>query len=144
MNKLKNKKILIPIVVIILILIIIAVFFLLKPKEENYEEKLKGYMEEMGREFYEELYYPKIENGDDSKRKEMLREYEEVGFKITLESLTRYETEQNKDKVGAFINPDTKKECDKKSSIVTINPKSPFGSKDYEISVVLVCGFDAN
>lgn len=122
---------------VLLIITISAVIILILRANNRVKEEttLKLYLEEMGREFYEQKYQPYTEET-------VLSKFTEVGIKFDLRSLSRINPEQNAKKIESFVNSKTKEECDKDESMVIIYPQSPYGEKDYRVEVVLVCGFD--
>lgn len=124
--------------IIIIALIILLVLFL---SGDSKEASLKKYMEEMGTAFYEELYYEQIGKNDEERAK-FLKNFADIGIKINLDGLSRYKTEENKEKLDSFKNPKTNEECNKQDSKVVIYPEEPYGKKDYRLEVILECGFE--
>lgn len=124
------------------IIVFISVIFLgiILFKGSSKEEMLKKHLEEMGVEFYEELYYKQVGKTDEE-RAEFLKKFTDLGIKVNLDSLSRYNTEKNQSKISEFKNPKTNEECDKENSKVIIYPQEPFGQKDYRVEINLECGF---
>ena len=139
-----NKKAFI-IGLIALILVVLGVIFIPKVfmNKLNEEEKLTQSLEILGRKYYEDYYYVSAANSDDLQDKaDFLSNYSEIGLKISLENILRYnETLEDKD-TTEYKNRKKKQDCDKSKSMVTIYPKKDYGAKDYDIKVTLVCGFD--
>ena len=123
--------------VLVLIAGIIGITYSLS---NNDEKKLTSELEMIGRHFYEDFYYTQI-GSDESERTSFLSKYSAIGIKVDLENLAR--TLDNKDEeLAKFVNSKTKEQCNTTNSKVTIYPKDPYGQKDYEIQVVIDCGFD--
>lgn len=139
LKKDKKKSMILGVGMVVVIAIIIIAIVLLTSNSK--EQTLKKYMEEMGVSFYEDLYYEQIGKNDEERAK-FLKNYTDLGIKINLDGLSRYKTEENKEKLEAFVNPKTNEECNKQNSKVVIYPKDPFGKKDYRIEVILECGFE--
>ena len=138
--KVKNVAILLGVVLLLIIIIVVAIM-LFGGKKVSQEEKLTESLEEMGSDFYENYYYPQIAKSQ-SDPETFVKKYENMGIKINLENLSRYDTKKNKEKLTEFINKKTKEECDKETTRVIIYPKSPYDKKSYEMKIELVCGFD--
>lgn len=143
----KDKKKLAMIIggIIIIIMIVIAIVLLSgKVEAKSTEDRLKENLEELGREFYEDLYYPNTKNGDEEKRAEFLEGFKDQGLKFDIDNLSRYEykTEETQGKLETFKNDKTGEECDKHQSKAIIYPTAPYGLKDYRIEIILVCGFE--
>ncbi|MCI8466725.1 MAG: hypothetical protein HFI08_00810 [Bacilli bacterium] len=139
LKKDKKKSLLFGVGIIIIIAIILLIVLLLQ--NNNEEATLKKYMKEMGVSFYEDLYYEQIGKNDEERAK-FLKNYTDLGIKINLDGLSRYKTEENKEKLDAFVNSKTKEECHKQNSKVIIYPQEPFGKKDYRMEIILECGFE--
>ena len=127
---LKNKKVLMlagGIILAIIILIIILVMIFNKKDEVKIvalEDKLKDYTMQ----FYKEHYFSREEN------REILEEYKDRGFNITITSL----------KTIVPFDEETEsllkeKNCDYSNSVIKIYPKEPYGEKDCTIKVELSC-----
>lgn len=136
-----NKKtiIIIAIVLVIVVAIIFGLTFL--KKEDSQEQKLTNELKELGVDFYENFYYDQI-SSDDKERSEFLEKYVDIGIKINLDNLSRFKTEETEEIVKKFVNDDTKKECDRTSSMVIIYPKEPYEKDSYTIDVILECGYE--
>lgn len=123
--------------IIMIAMIVVLVLFLGRSKEKE----LNQYLEEMGASFYEELYYEQVGKNDEE-RANFLKDFSDIGLKISLDGLSRYKTEENQEKLDAFINPKTKEPCDSNNTKVVIYPQAPYGKKDYRLEKILVCGFE--
>ena len=133
-----NKKVMVIVLggIFVFIIAMVSFCFLIPSQEKT----LKNYLEEMGKEFYEELYYDQVGNTENEK-KEFLSKFHELGIKVSLDSLSRFHTEQNQNKLDAFVNQKTNQECDRENSKVIIYPNEPYGKGDYNVEIQLVCGF---
>ena len=140
----QHKKIVLGVAggLLVVILAIILIITLTKPKKTN-KEQLTSSLETLGRKYYEEFYYPSAANSDDvNQKREFLQNFSSVGLRVTLENLLRYnDTLENKDNTE-YKNKKKKEDCDQKKTMVVIYPKAEYSSKDYDIKVELVCGFD--
>jgi len=130
-------------ILLVLLVILAIVFFKDKIGGKSQTEIFKANLEELGREFYEDLYYPSTKNGDERARAEFLAGFKDQGLKFNIDNLSRYEyeEEETQKKLDSFKNDGTGEECDKKESKVIIYPEEPYGAKDYRVEIVLVCGF---
>lgn len=124
---------------ILLVLIITLSLFIIK--KDNQEEELTTILKELGSEFYEEFYYDKVGNNL-GERKNFLEKYKDIGIKINLDNLSRYNSEKNKEKIEQFVNKKTNQECDKESTMVIIYPNEPYEKSSYNEEIKLICGFE--
>ncbi len=99
------------------LLILIMMLSLFMFKKDNQEEELNQLLKQLGSEFYEEFYYDKVGNNLEE-RKNFLEKYKDIGIKINLENLSRYNLEQNKDSLAKFVNKKTNQECDKTNTVL--------------------------
>lgn len=127
-------------IILIIVLIILAIKFLLTDKN-NQKKELTELLTEMSSEFYEDFYYNQIGSTLEEKAN-FLKKYETIGIKINLDNLSRYNSENNNEKIKKFINEKTKKECNKDNTKAFIYPKDPYEKGSYKIEIVLDCGFD--
>ena len=111
--------------------------------KENFseEEKLMKKLEELGKDFYENLYYEKVGTTEEE-RKNFVAKFETLGIKINLDNLSRYDTENKETILSEFVNHNTGEACDKEETKVIIKPQTPYEKESYTIETVLVCGFD--
>mgnify|MGYP004504579899 CR=1 FL=1 len=123
------------------LLILIMMLSLFMFKKDNQEEELNQLLKQLGSEFYEEFYYDKVGNNLEE-RKKFLEKYKDIGIKINLENLSRYNSEQNKDSLAKFVNKKTNQECDKTNTMVIIYPTEPYEKNSYTEEIKLICGFE--
>ncbi|MGN1337228.1 MAG: hypothetical protein ACI4WW_02010 [Candidatus Coprovivens sp.] len=128
-------------VLVVVILVTVVGINIANSNKVSQEEKLSATLEELGKDFYEKFYYPQV-GSDDSSRATFLEKFSEIGIKVNLDNLSRYNGENVEEKVAEFKNEETGEECDKENTKVTIYPKAPYGSSDYTIEVKLICGFE--
>lgn len=123
----KNKKILILLIgiVILAIVIILSIFTFSKIDKENKREKE---MKNLGKSFYEEIYYKQLVDSD-IELKDFLSKYKENGIKFDLKTLVNY-NDENKE---FFDN------CNLEDSKITIYPEEPFEKDSYKIKLTLQC-----
>lgn len=103
------------------------------------EKKLNANLTKLGRQFYEEFYYPSQEKSQ-SDVKEFVKKFEKTGIKINLENIAKI-SKVDKELVDSMVNKKTKEKCDAKNTTVTIYPEKPYGKSNYKIEVNLECGF---
>lgn len=131
-NILKNKKLMIIIGVALLVIIIALVFILTNsnPKSNNGKDgvDLDKSLTQYGKDFYEEKYYPGIED------KTKLSNFTESGMNISLANIDVIMPLD--EKVKAALEKD---KCSLENSIIVFNPTSPYGINDYKIKVELAC-----
>ena len=113
----KNKKILIIIVIVLLLIGLILGIHSLKNKSED--NKAKEKITAIAKNFYEETYYL-------TSNKDILKTFNEIGIKISLEELIEFEEETND-----YYEYDTSK------SFITIYPQKPYEKEDYIIKISL-------
>ena len=103
------------------------------------EKQLNANLTKLGRQFYEEFYYPSQEKSQDDV-KAFVKKFEKTGIKINLENIAKI-SKVDKSLVDSMVNKKTKEKCDVKQSTVTIYPEKPYGKNNYKIEVNLECGF---
>lgn len=142
-NSSNNKKVIqIVIIVVVLAVVLGVVFILTKGVRLSDEEKLEKSLTKMGETFYTDFYYTEISKNKTSQEvSEFLAKFQDVGIKVNLDNLSRYNDGANEDEIAKFKNGD--KECDKTNTRAVIYPKSPYGKSDYTIKAELDCGFEA-
>lgn len=138
-NFFMNKKGMAIIAGVIVILIVVLV--LLFMSKDNTKLDLEATLKDMGIDFYENFYYDKAGDSDEE-RASVLQKYKEIGIKINLDNLQRYNSEQNAQNIKKFVNPKTKEQCNFDDTMVIIYPKENYGKKDYDIKVSIVCGLE--
>lgn len=132
----KNRKFLIIGIIIVLILVAVLVVFLVFFNKENKEAKLNNLLVELGSEFYTNFYYEQL----GETKEDTLKNFTEIGIKVDLDNLSRYNKELNSEKIAEFKNNGN--DCDKANTKVVIYPKDPYGKNDFTIDTILVCGFE--
>ncbi len=141
-EKNNNKVIQIIAIVIVLAAVLGIVLFLTKDARLSNEEKLEKSLTKMGEKFYTDFYYTEISKNKTSQEvSEFLAKFQDVGIKVNLDNLSRYNDGANEDEIAKFKNDD--RECDKTNTRAVIYPKSPYGKSDYTIKAELDCGFKA-
>ena len=103
------------------------------------EKELNANLTKLGKQFYEEFYYPSQEKSQDDV-KAFVKKFEKIGIKINLENIAKI-SKVDKSLVDSMVNKKTKEKCDVKQSTVTIYPEKPYGKNNYKIEVNLECGF---
>lgn len=131
----KNKKIVfIIIIVLVLLIVLYGVFF------RTNEKKLEKTLKDWGKDFYENYYYDLMGDNEEERSNEA-KKYEDMGIKIDLDNLSRYNEDDQK-KIEMFVNSKTKEECNKYNTRVIIFPNGSYGKKNYKVEVELDCGFN--
>lgn len=133
-----NKKGLILIIAGVLLLIIIIVFTIIFFIKGSKKSQLDIYLEDMGREFYENYYYEKI-GSNIKERENFLKQFETIGIKVSLDTLSKYNGHANDEIVAKFINKKTKEKCDFTNTKIIFYPKSPYKEKSYEFETIIEC-----
>lgn len=130
--KSKKKLFIIAGAAVVLVAGIVVAFFMLNG---NKEEKLSNSLIKMGRDWYENFYYDGFE---ESKRADILSRFKDIGIKVDLDNLSRYNTEVNAEIIKEF-NPDQEGGCSSTETKIVIKPKDPYGKTDYDIEAILSC-----
>lgn len=126
-----------------LIIIFAVILFLTRGLGVSLEDKLSNSLTKMGEEFYTDFYYTEIsKNKSDDEVSEFLSKFKDVGIKVNLDNLSRYNEEKNKETIETFKNEKGTK-CNTTSTRAIIYPASPYGKNDYTIKVELDCGFES-
>ncbi len=125
-------------VAVVVIALIVGGIFLIKSLLPN-ESELKNNLSTLGKQFYEEFYYPSQEKSQEDV-KAFVKKFEKTGIKINLENIAKI-SKVDKNLVDSMVNKKTKEKCDAKQSTVTIYPEKPYGKSNYKIEVNLECGF---
>lgn len=124
--------------IIALILLILSGTKIIKAITFSKKDQLTIYLEDMGKDFYETFYYEQL--GTTSKeREDFLNQYKDIGIKVSLETLSRYQGSKNIKIAEKFVDAKTKKACDRDSTKVIIYPKSPYKRDTYKLETVLDC-----
>ena len=106
----------------------------------NNEKKLTNNLTTLGKQFYEEFYYPSQEKSQEDV-KAFVKKFEKTGIKVNLENIAKV-SKVDKELVDSMVNNKTKEKCDAKNSYVIIRPEKPYGKTNYTIEVNLDCGFN--
>lgn len=126
-----------------LIIIFAVILFLTRGLGVSLEDKLSNSLTKMGEEFYTDFYYTEIsKNKSADEVSEFLSKFKDVGIKVNLDNLSRYNEEKNKETIETFKNEKGTK-CNTTSTRAIIYPESPYGKNDYTIKVELDCGFES-
>ena len=121
--------------VVVIAIVVGLILFLNKSNEKQ----LNANLTKLGKQFYENFYYPSQEKSQDDV-KEFVKKFEKTGIKVNLENIAKV-SKVDQDLVKSMVNSKTKKECDKTESYVIIYPEKPYGKTNYKIEVNLECGF---
>ena len=136
----KNKKI----TLITLVLVLILGVLVLSQLGGNQEEKLTIKLEKVGSEFYSEFYYDQIVSDKTEEEVEaFLARYSEIGIKVDIDNLSRFNEEKYANLVDEFKNKKDDIACDIRNTRAIIYPTEPFGKTDFTVSAELDCGFEA-
>lgn len=140
----KKLGIIIGAVVIVVAAIVLAIIFL----GGNKEKKLSTNLNTLGKQFYEEFYYPSQEKSQDDV-KSFIKKFEKTGIKVNLENIAKIsKVDQDllktmgisKEKSDSKVKTIAK--CDTSNTYVIIKPKKPYGKTDYSIEINLDCGLN--
>ena len=150
----KKKIIIISIAAVVAVAaIVVGIIFAVKAnkKVESNEAQLKENLEKLGRQFYEEFYYPHqvsyIETSNSKLKKGATKitleshfsKLSTSGIVVDLENISKY-SKINKELVDSMTNAKTNEKCDVKNTKINVKPTKPYGNKDYTIEVTLACG----
>lgn len=113
-----------------------------KKEEQTHKDKLNGYLNELGKSFYEDYYYDAVDSENEESKREFLSKFSEIGIKVNLDNLSRYNGDGIEEKIKEFKNEANDEDCNTKDTKVIIYPKEPYEKTDYEVETVLECGFD--
>ncbi len=137
----RNKLILIGSIALGLIIVFIVIFCIANRNNKTLEEKLSEKLTKMGEEFYTNFYYDEFtKDKSEEEIAESLSKFEEIGVKINLDNLLRYDNGKNQNEADTFKNEEGEA-CNLNNTKAIIYPKSPYGKRDYTIEVQLDCGF---
>lgn len=136
-DKNKKKRIIITMMMIVIfIAVVIGIIFTSKNKVEvKFDEKVLN----LSVEFYTNYYYKQLsyayENGE---LVNFLKQYNELGIKIDLDSIKEYSSLNNQ-YLLLSENKNLEENCNLKNTYVIFYPKEPYGITDYTTEVVLDC-----
>ena len=126
---------------LMLVVVIVLVVVLVIPKGNKQEKELTAKLQELGAQFYEG-YYHKAIGSTDEERANNVKKFANIGIKVDLENLIRFNSDDQDALTKLFVNNKTDAPCDQKNTKITIYPEGEFGEKDYRIEVQLACGFE--
>ena len=137
-----NKKAVAVLVIVLLVIVVgvIILINLINDKPTNQKQQLEDLFKTMSTEYYEQFYYNQIGSTQEEKET-VLKKFEKTGIKISLDSLSRYNSEVNKDRIEQFVNLETNEKCDTKNTISILYPIEPYEKNSYNIEIKLACGF---
>lgn len=142
MNKNMKLKINLIIGFIVVLLIFLGLYFFKGVVSQ--EAQLKNKIETIGSDFYENFYYDQISsNKSNEEVTEFLERFEEIGIKVDLDNLARYDTDKYPNLEEEFLNKKESIQCDIRNTKAIIYPQKPFGKEDYKVESELDCGFDS-
>lgn len=102
------------------------------------KDEMTIYLEKMGKEFYEDFYYEQLGNTIEEKSS-FLSQYREMGIKISLETISKYKENKNKDLKSIFVNKETNEVCNFNTIRVIIYPKEPYKKESYKMVIKVDC-----
>lgn len=138
----RNKMILICSIAVGLVIVFVVVFCLTTRSNKSLEDELSESLTKMGEEFYTDFYYVEISKGKTATEiSDNLSKFKDIGIKINLDNLSRYNDGKNKEEIAKFKN-EKGTACDMTNTRAIIYPTSPYGKNDYTIKVELDCGFE--
>ena len=138
-KKLRTALLVLVVVIVIAALAVAAIFILKDNSAKQAENERTAHMENLGREFYTELFYKQLaESRSKDKLVEFLKKYEETGVNTTLDNLSRTANKENQKKVKTLLSD--KHKCNSEKTKVFIYPKAPYGKNDFTLKVELSCG----
>ena len=109
----------------------------------NNKRTLEKLLTDMAKDFYENYYYDQTGKTEEE-RTEFLSKYSKIGIKINLENLALYDNNKNKKTIESeFVNSKTNEPCSEKTTKAVIYPKGNFKKANYDIEVILDCGFES-
>lgn len=130
---LKKRSLIVVFIIILVLIIAISLVFGFtnhnRPSnEDNKTESLNTILTNLGKKFYEENYYSRLDN------KDKLADFQESGLNV---SITNLEVILPLDEEIKRSLDDRK--CNLDNTKIVIYPREPYGIKDYNIKVELVC-----
>lgn len=133
-NKKRSIVIIVSSILAIVLLILTIGVFVFSDKKSQ----LDKYLETMGSEFYENYYYEKI-GTDLEERSAFLKEFETIGIKVNLDTLSKYNGTKNDEMISKFVNKKTKEKCDMKKTKVVFYPRDPYKAESYVMETIIEC-----
>lgn len=140
-TKINKKRFILAIVISILIIfvVVLGIVKIVSLINTDKKDQLTIYLEEMGKDFYENFYYDEIGTTQDEKT-DFLSKYDKMGITVSLDTLSKYKNSKNKEIADKFVNSKTKQACDRDKTKVMIYPKGPYKRDSYEMKVIVDCG----
>lgn len=125
---------------LILIVFGFGIFYLVGGSQS--EKTLSNKLEAVGQDFYENMYYDHIvANKSEAEVKEFFAKFTEIGIKVDLDNLARFDEEKYPNLIKDFTNKKSKEACHPINTKVIIYPSEPFNKTDYTLESELDCGF---
>ena len=121
----------------LIILVSLIILFLVRNTDSYKKKSYENDLTNMARDFYENFYYDLIV---DSLGKEQISRFKDNGIEINLTTLSKRSLE-NRQKIDSFIRVDNNEKCNYDTTKAIIYPKENYEKQDYEIEIVLDCGF---
>lgn len=121
------------ILILIIIVISLVSFYGYKTHDPYSDDLIK-----MGKEFYETFYYDQIKS-DTNDMETFLKQYEEIGIKVNLNILSKYNGNKNDKIISKFVNSKTGNPCNQTDTMVIIYPHKPYDKYSYSIKYELSC-----
>ena len=118
---------------IIAAVVLLLVFKPFGNKDKKVEKQLNNRMGELAKNFYENYYFDQVGS-------EFVKGHAENGIKIDLANLARINNSDSQSVLDEFKNTEGEA-CNTSTSKVTIYPKEPYGSTNYNVEVELKCDF---
>lgn len=123
-----------------------AIFFLSQggtQSSANQREQLSKRLETVGGDFYENMYYGHItSNKTDEEIQKFLGGFSEIGIKVDLDNLSRFDRDKYPNLLEEFVNKKSDTACDPQNTKAIIYPKAPFEATNYTLGSQLDCGFE--
>lgn len=124
--------------IIIVICVILVTVVTLVSLFSTPEQRIKGRIEALAHEYYEEYYFDKFTGSIPERNRETLMEkYSEHGFsEVPLRQLLLYENGKHADEVDEIG-----RYCDINATSVRIIPDAPYGKTNYHVEYKYSCNF---
>ena len=130
-NRFQKQPVYILLGILILLVILLIVlnglgFF------QSIEAKRKNYLEKTGRDFYENYYYPQLDELT-TNMADFLSNFEDNGPSISANVMIERSFKTRKEVEKKLEN------CDLEKTKIMIYPKDPYGIEDYKFEIKLYC-----
>lgn len=139
--KFNKKMIIIPAIILVIVLVVVLIL-IFGGNKKSQQVTLTNELKELGVDFYENFYYKQVGSNDEERNK-FLEKYKDIGIKVNLDNLSRYNGKDSEVVLKKFVNKKTKKACNKNLTQVIIYPQEPYTQNSYKIEVLLECGFES-